>query len=296
MMSWDGPGRLDRAEDRRGDEDWVAGQWAAPGARVLSVTGQGRVGWAGGALDYHPPAGPPTEAHLLLGRVDGQPVFVELVPDLAGGQTLRAVMETLDETDLEVAFGAAALADWHDRDRFCGTCGAPTRVIRAGLSRSCPGCGRESYPRVDPAVIVAVTDPDDRLLLGRQASWPAGRVSVFAGFVEAGESLEQTVHREVFEEVGVRLSDLAYLGSQPWPFPRSLMVGFAARTADPTLALDTTEIEQANWFSRDELTAALASGQVALPMTTSIAHRMISAWRAGGSGEVDQAPGGADHH
>lgn len=295
MMSWDGPGRLDRAEDRRGDEDWVAAQWADPAARVLPVTAQGRVGWADGGLAFRPPDGPFTGSPLLLGRLDGVPVFIELVSHLDGGQTLRAVMETLDDTDLEVAFTAAALADWHDRDPFCGSCGTPTRLTRAGLSRTCPGCGRESYPRVDPAVIVAVTDPDDRLLLGRQASWPAGRMSVFAGFVEAGESLEQTVHREVFEEVGVRLSDLRYLGSQPWPFPRSLMVGFAARTADPTLALDTTEIEQARWFSRDDLTTALAEGTVALPMTTSIAYRMITRWRAGARPGTGPVPA-ADRH
>ena len=188
-------------------------------------------------------------------------------------------MEGLDEPDLELAFTASALAGWHHQARFCSRCGTQTGVARAGLARSCPSCGRESYPRVDPAVIVAITDPRDRLLLGRQATWQPGRMSVFAGFLEAGESLEQAVHREVLEEVGLRLQQVSYLGSQPWPFPRSLMVGYRARVTDTGLTVDTSEIEQARWFSRDELTAALAAGEVALPASTSIAHRMISEWR-----------------
>ena len=135
--------------------------------------------------------------------------------------------------------------------------------------------------RSDPAVIVAVTDADDRLLLGRQPVWAKGRVSVFAGFVEAGESLEQAVHREVFEEVGLRLGPPRYLGSQPWPFPRSMMLGFTARALDTALTLDAREIEAARWYTRGQLETALAHGELTLPMRTSIAHRMITAWRRG---------------
>lgn len=279
MTTWQAPGRLDRAEDRRGDPAWVAQQWAHPRAHVLTVAPNGSLGWADGGLAPSPPAGPLSDRHLLVGLLDGAPWFVELVADLPGSQPLRAVMEGLDEPDLELAFTASALAEWHHQARFCSRCGNPTGVARAGLARSCPSCGRESYPRVDPAVIVAITDPQDRLLLGRQATWQPGRMSVFAGFLEAGESLEQAVHREVMEEVGLRLQQVSYLGSQPWPFPRSLMVGYRAWVTDTGLTLDTTEIEQARWFSRDELTAALAAGQVALPAGTSIAHRMISEWR-----------------
>jgi NAD+ diphosphatase len=135
-------------------------------------------------------------------------------------------------------------------------------------------------PRVDPAVIVAVLDAEDRLLLGRQSVWAPGRMSVFAGFVEVGESLEQAVHREVAEEVGLVLRSLRYLGSQPWPFPHSFMVAFAARAVDSTIWLDPTEIEEARWFTREELRDAVASAAVSLPPMTSIARRMIQAWQA----------------
>ncbi|MDQ7991807.1 MAG: NAD(+) diphosphatase [Propionicimonas sp.] len=279
MISWCGPSLLDRAEDRRGDDDWVASQWRAPGTRVIAVTPDGSLGWAGDGPGFQPASGELSERHLLLGLLEGRAVFADVLPDLAAGRTLRAVMDGLSEPDLEVAFAAAGLAAWHSRAAFCGSCGSATAPVRAGLERRCTGCGRELYPRVDPAVIVAVTDDDDRLLLGRQPSWPAGRMSVFAGFVEAGESLEQAVHREVFEEVGLRLAEPTYLGSQPWPFPRSMMVGFAARAVGTALTVDNTEIEHARWFSRSELTAALAAGEVGLPMSTSIASGMIGQWR-----------------
>lgn len=279
MTSWRNPSRLDRVEDRRGDDSWVAELWASAQARVLAVSDDGRLAWAGAGLDLRPVSGVRDERHLLAGVVGEVPVFVETGAELPESPVLRGVMDGLDGADLEVAFTAAALADWHRRSGFCGECGAVTTVTRAGASRVCTGCGVELYPRVDPAVIVAVTDPDDRLLLGRQAVWPRGRVSVFAGFTEAGESLEQAVHREVFEEVGVRLGTPRYFGSQPWPFPRSMMLGFTAPALHTDLTLDTTEIEEARWFTREELTAGLASGEVALPMRTSIAHRLIAAWR-----------------
>ena len=282
MTTWESPSRLDRVEDRRADARWVAESWASPQARVLPVTAEGGLPWAGGGLLLQPAVGDLSERHLLAGLIDDAPVFVQTGAELAEAATLRAVMDGLDSTALQLAFTAVALADWHRRTAFCGECGAATAVARAGASRICTGCGAELFPRVDPAVIVAVTDADDRLLLGRQAAWPKGRVSVFAGFTEAGESLEQAVHREVFEEVGVRLGAVRYVGSQPWPFPRSMMLGFTARALDTALALDTTEIEEARWFTRAELEAGLASGEVVLPMQTSIAHRLIAAWRAEG--------------
>lgn len=283
MTSWQSPGRLDRAEDRRGDPAWVARQWEHPAARVLAVSGQGALAWSDGAPGYRPAAGPLTERQLLLGLLAGEPVFIDLVAEVPDGQPLRVVMEGLDGVELELAFTASALAGWHHVARFCSSCATPTQVARAGLARRCPGCGRETYPRVDPAVIVAITDPADRLLLGRQAVWAPGRMSVFAGFLEAGESLEQAVYREVLEEVGLRVTDVQYLGSQPWPFPRSVMVAFRARAADPHLTVDTTEIEQARWFSREDLAAALATREVLLPSSTSIAYRMIAEWRSAGA-------------
>ncbi len=279
MTIWENPSRLDRVEDRRGDDAWVAELWASPRARVLAVSDDGRLAWADDGLALRPASGTRDERHLLAGLVGEVPIFVETGAELVDSPVLRGVMDGLGGAELEVAFTAAALADWHRRSGFCGECGAVTVITRAGAGRFCSACAVEHYPRVDPAVIVAVTDADDRLLLGRQPVWAKGRVSVFAGFVEAGESLEQAVHREVFEEVGLKLASPRYLGSQPWPFPRSMMVGFAARAEDTVLTLDTSEIEQARWFTREELQAALGTGEVALPMTTSIAHRMITAWR-----------------
>lgn len=281
MISWDAPSRLDKAEDRRADAAWVAGAWAAPTARVLAVDASGRLDWDGRAPAFRATAGEyrPAE-HVLLGLLDSAGVFAER-SELPDAPTLREVMDSLAADDLACAFAATALVGWHAASGFCGWCGAPTVPALAGQARRCTGCGRESYPRVDPAVIVAITDADDRLLLGRQHSWAPGRVSVFAGFTEAGESLEQAVHREVLEEVGLPLEQVRYLGSQPWPFPRSLMLGFAARAAGVELVLDPGEIVEARWFSRDALAAALAGGEVTLPMTTSIAHRMITAWQQG---------------
>lgn len=281
MTIWESPSRLDRVEDRRGDDAWVAQLWASPQARVLAVSGDGRLAWADGELELRPVSGARDERHLFAGLVGTVPIFVETGAELGESPVLRTVMDGLDGAELEVAFTAAALADWHRRSGFCGECGAATVVTRAGAGRLCPDCAVEHYPRVDPAVIVAVTDGDDRLLLGRQPVWVKGRVSVFAGFVEAGESLEQAVHREVFEEVGLRLGTPRYLGSQPWPFPRSMMLGFTARAQDTALTLDAREIEEARWFTRAELDAGLAGGAVGLPATTSIAYRMITAWRNG---------------
>ncbi|MEA5053565.1 MAG: NAD(+) diphosphatase [Propionicimonas sp.] len=279
--AWDAPSLSDRAEDHRGAAGWVQAQWEHPGARVIPVLAAGRVAWTAGAPGYRAPAGALDGRQFLLGLVDGVPVFAEVATELDESVGLRQVMDGLDPTDLQVVFTAAALAAWHEQARFCGGCGTATQPERGGFARRCPGCGCELYPRVDPAVIVAVTDPDDRLLLGRHVGWEGNRRSVFAGFSEAGESLEQAVHRELFEEVGVRLFDLRYVASQPWPFPRSLMLAFTARTEDTEIVLDPAEIAEARWFSRAELEAALSSGALGLPMRTSVAYRLITAWREG---------------
>ena len=163
----------------------------------------------------------------------------------------------------------------------CPACGAATELEQAGWSRHCPACGRVHFPRTDPAVIVAVTDADgERLLLGSNAAWPQGRYSCFAGFAEAGESLESAVQREVEEEAGVPVADAVYQGSQPWPYPRSLMLGFRAVTADSDAARpDGEEIVDVRWFTRDEIAAALAGeGGITLPGPASIAHRLITQW------------------
>lgn len=279
MIDWTLASRLDRALEARTDPSELARLWAEPRSRLLRLGG-GRVPLAGRGLAWESCAGAfDPQRQLLLGLVDGAALFV------AAGSTqapaLREIMETLPDDELELAFAATGLVGWHQRSAFCAECGAATEVIAGGEARRCTACAAESYPRTDPAVIVAITDPDDRLLLGRQASWAPRRHSVFAGFAETGESLEQTVHREVAEEVGLALTEVRYLGSQPWPFPRSLMVAFSARTASAELVVAEAEIESARWFSRDELRDAFASGEVLPPSTTSIAARMVHAWLAG---------------
>jgi NAD+ diphosphatase len=176
---------------------------------------------------------------------------------------------------------------WRERHRYCGTCGAPTRPVSAGHVMACTRetCGTEFFPRIDPAIIVLVTD-GERALLGRQASWPPGRYSTIAGFVEPGESLEDAVIREVREETSVEVVEVDYHSSQPWPFPSSLMVGFRARAGATALACPDGELEDARWFTAGEL----ASGSPALPPPQSISFRLIADWyeRATGRSLADE--------
>jgi NAD+ diphosphatase len=198
---------------------------------------------------------------------------------------LRAAGALLDDTGAGLFTTAVALFHWHRSARFCAVCGGRTESIKSGWARVCERCGHEEYPRTDAAVICLVHDGADRVLLARGAGWPEGRYSVLAGFVEAGESLEACVAREIEEEVGVAVSDIHYLGSQPWPFPRSLMVGFEA-VADPAEPLRPAdgEIAQAKWVDRAEVRRALAEpGSVPdllLAPGASIAYRMIQSWAA----------------
>lgn len=194
---------------------------------------------------------------------------------------LREAAVLLDDRDAGIAVQAVAVAGWHASSTRCTRCGDATSIEHAGWMRQCVSCGTELFPRTDPAVIVRITDADDRILLGSNAMWPAGRYSLFAGFVEAGESLEAAVEREVFEEAGVRVGDVEYLGSQAWPFPQSLMLGFSARLApgqdaEATLA-DGEEILEVRWFTRDELDDP--DTDVQLPGESSIAHFIIQQWR-----------------
>ncbi|AOD16696.1 NAD(+) diphosphatase [Xanthomonas fragariae] len=181
--------------------------------------------------------------------------------------------------DIATAFAyARAMLHWQSRTRFCGVCGGAIAFRRAGFIAQCTQCQSEHYPRVDPAIIVAVSD-GERLLLGRQARWAPGRYSVIAGFVEPGESLEQAVAREVFEETRVHVQDCRYQGAQPWPFPGALMLGFTARAAAAEMPQVTGELEDARWVSHAEVTAALAGeGDIDLPPRISIACALIEHW------------------
>ncbi len=201
---------------------------------------------------------------------------------------LRAVGGLLDDTDAGAFTTALAVLNWHRGGVYCGKCGAPVRIVRGGWAAICTGCEREEYPRTDPAVICLVHDADgengSHVLLARQPSWPPNRYSVLAGFVEAGESLEDCVVREIGEEVGLAVRDVRYLGNQPWPFPRSLMIGFTA-VADRSaaVALSDGEIAEARWVSRDVLRRLLAGERVdglGLPGGVSIARHMVEAWAA----------------
>lgn len=284
MEPWVPHSGLDRLLERRTDPDWVAAQWSAPGARVIGVDDRSDVSAspAGDALRWITPGGAfDPEHHFLIGSIDGRPWFAVAATPQGPTASLRKLGGLLPETEVDLLMSAVALVNWHRDAGFCSRCGAATSVAEGGHTRVCAGCDAQWFPRMDPAVIVAVIDEDDRLLLGHRAGWDEDRVSILAGFVEAGESLEQAVHREILEESAVALTSLHYVGSQPWPLPRSLMLGFVAHARGQQVVPDGEEIEWARFFSRDEVDRLEASGELTLPMRASIASRIITAWREG---------------
>lgn len=221
--------------------------------------------------------------HLLLAALAPETGAVDTAPDETW-LGLRDLGGRLSPADTELLIEALALAGWLRDAPFCPTCGGGTELGQGGWSRRCLACGREHFPRTDPAVIVAVESADgERLLLGANANWGGRMYSCFAGFTEAGESLESTVHRELEEEAGVTLAELRYISSQPWPFPRSLMLGFRAVVVDEDAARpDGEEIIDVRWFTRDEIASALAGdGPVGLPGPASIARALIVDWFEG---------------
>lgn len=283
-------GVLDRAGAERPADGLLKGLRQTPSTRVLLVQGDATPLDDAGALALVSSADVPEDAEwAFLGRdARGDAVLVASLSTeggaLEGWRALRSLGGDLPADDVSALVTAVALGRWLRDAEYCPACGAQTRLRNSGWSRSCPSCGREHFPRTDPAVIVAVTrdDDPDRLLLGSNALWPQDRYSCFAGFAEAGESLEDTVVREVLEEAGVRVSGLRYVGSQGWPYPRSLMLGFFATAADPDAARgDGDEIVDARWFTRAEIGEALEGrGAVQLPGAASIARRLITRWHA----------------
>jgi NAD+ diphosphatase len=192
---------------------------------------------------------------------------------------LREAAALLNDRDAGLFTHAVALANWHATHTHCPRCGTPTVTVAAGHAQRCPADGSEHFPRIDPAVIMLITDPDDRCLLARNRRWPERRVSILAGFVEPGEAAEQAVAREVEEETGIVVTRVRYVGSQPWPMPQSLMLGFrAAAAGELDLRVDDDEIAEAHWYSREELRRALAAREILLPPPVSIAHRLIESW------------------
>jgi NAD+ diphosphatase len=279
--------RLDRADHIRSDPQALEAlmDWRA---RLLKLDGldpqigpEGNLEW-GTLAD----AGPDSEL-VFLGLADGRGCFAEVSPGLQGSVApanprLWAAMAALEAHEL-AAYGAArSLVDWHARHRFCARCGNPTRIAKGGWQRTCTGqtCKAEHFPRVDPVTIMLV-EHEGRLLLGRQPRFPPRRFSALAGFVEPGESIEEAVAREVREEAGVEIERVSYIGSQPWPFPSSLMIGCHSHARSAELTIDRTELDEADWFTREEVAHALSGaedGRFIAPPPFAIAHHLIKWW------------------
>lgn len=297
---------LERAAHWRKDEErlraaladpatWFVPVWQSRSAIVTSSDGRAAAYFATGAPAL---AGLDTSGgFILLGGFREHVVFAvalagETPPALADGAELHDLRQLAGELPAEEAgllAYARAMVHWREHHRYCGRCGSPTNALQGGHVMQCsdPTCARQQFPRLDPAVIVLVTD-GERALLGRQPAWPPGRYSTVAGFVEPGESLEDAVAREVREETGVIVDEVVYHSSQPWPFPSSLMLGFTAHASGTAIDLSDQELEDARWFTR----AQLAAGEIALPTTHSISFRLIEDWYDSGAATPLQAEPG----
>ena len=279
---------VDRSGERRKDSDWLAE--AASSAEAIFVPVWGRRCLVGGdpphaLLLSRGQAGPFVDEDKLifLGLFRNQPAFAVAIDgdheqpftELGQFEGLRFLGTKLPLDEANLVAHARALVLWHASQLYCGICGSASAPSAGGNSRRClnEDCGREIFPRTDPAVIVLVTD-GERCLLGRQSNWPEGRYSTIAGFVEPGESLEDAVRREVYEEANLRLSAVHYHSSQPWPFPSSLMLGFIADAATTEIRLNDGELEDARWFTREELKSDFPK----LPFKISIARRLVDHW------------------
>ena len=312
-------GDLDRCAERRGDGDWFDAQWRDSSTRVVVVhrgkalvrehrgersgdrppahpSNDGAVpsqafGPAGSVeLAFLSPVGSAYDGVRVLLGVESGTTYVALLTDAAlelgeaphgtRWEGLREVGASLGDRDAALLVAAVALGNWHTTHPRCPRCGAASVPSDAGWSRRCPEDDSLHFPRSDPAVIVLVVDDDGRALLGRRAEWAEGWYSTLAGFVEAGESAEMALRREMREEAGVDVDRLDYLGSQPWPFPASLMLGYHARLAagSPPERPDGDEIAELRWFTRDEMREGCDSGSVRIPPAVSIARRLIERW------------------
>jgi len=278
---------VDRSAHLRSDEAYIKSAW--PNASVLQFISEkfashsNQLTFVNGASlgEYDP------QSDYFLGVKDGENFFLRHLNDetlTSEFKSLRAIGSFLSPRDIGLAVHAQGLANWHSKHPRCSLCGGPTVVVLAGAVRRCPTDQSEHYPRTDSAIIVLIKNDKDQILLGRQKVWPKYRFSTFAGFVEPGESFEHCVIREVREEAGVELTKINYLGSQPWPFPASLMIAFEAITNTPELARpDGDEIEEIRWFSREEMKSAILDKSLILPFEISVARQMINAWYGDGA-------------
>lgn len=277
---------LQRVDNERDHPGMIEQRRADPNARLLRMVGLDPVANANGGLDWAPLSEAPEGVELaLLGLIDDTPRFVALDPDAAGSNhnLIWRLLDGLPAGEAGTYAAARSLIDWHSRHGFCARCGSATTPFRAGWARRCGGCGAEHFPRTDPVVIM-LAEYEGRVLIGRQPSFPAGRYSALAGFIEVGESIEEAVARELFEEAGVHATGVRYLASQPWPFPSSLMMACIAPVTSETVTLDTNELEHAMWVDRDQVAASLAGDPAALfiaPPPYAIAHTLFARWLAG---------------
>lgn len=276
-----------RAVERRNDDFWLREAWHDPATRVLVVSGsEVLVEPTTEAPRWLATGDAPAGERYLLGVDEsGRARFaVRTQDELADGQSkgLRALAATVSPPESGWLCHAVALAQWHAAHTHCPRCGTPTQPSTGGAERRCPRDGSAHFPRVDPAIIVLVTDADDRALLGRQHAWPVGRFSTLAGFVEPGEAAEQAVRREVLEEATVVVDSVHLLASQPWPFPSSLMLAAEAQVlGSPDAAPDGDELAEVRWFSRNDLSSAVVQGDVMVPGRLSISRWLIERWYGG---------------
>ena len=278
------PSLIDRAGELRTDLATLAELFKR--AKVLAV-GAGKVSAELSAGKLLFPGSQSDEIYFLgIDRATDTPYFAAHVSESEDLVSLREIGAALSPLEIGLALHAVALSNWHSAHPRCSKCGGGTSSSLGGAVRLCDQCDAQHHPRTDSAVIVLVRDADDRILLGRQAVWPIGRFSTFAGFLEPGETFEQCVSREVFEESGVSVSQINYLGSQPWPFPASIMIAFEAVINDPAAARpDGEEIVEVRWYSRAQMRTAMEDGSLLLPPIISVARKMIERWFGAEHGE-----------
>jgi NAD+ diphosphatase len=284
-------GPLDRVDQIRIDPERLAETWADPRARIIVLDGLDPVPAESGMLETVSVFEDARLVdHALLGlRPDGSPLFVSLLPYPASEQAptfpprVWQLAALLQAEELAIYGGARSLADWHHRHQFCAKCGQPTAPIKAGWARRCGACAAEHFPRTDPVVIM-LAEYEGKVLVGRNGRFPPRRFSALAGFVEPGETIEEAVRRELFEEAGIRVGRVDYLMSQPWPFPSQLMIACVAQAESDALTLDTAEIAEAMWVGRGDVIKAFAEDEDALflpPSPIAVAHHMLKLWLEG---------------